>query len=61
VKQQIFVLESIVICGRSLFVDDKGNKQWVWLALDVATREIIGCHVGDRSQVSAQALRDSLT
>jgi len=25
------------------FVDDKGNKQWVWLALDVATREIVGC------------------
>jgi insertion element IS1 protein InsB len=42
------------------FVDHKGNKQWVWLALDAATREIIGCHVGDRSQVSAQALWDSL-
>jgi insertion element IS1 protein InsB len=42
------------------FVDHKGNKQWVWLALDVATREIIGCHIGDRSQVSAQALWDSL-
>jgi insertion element IS1 protein InsB len=22
------------------FVDHKGNKQWVWLALDVATREM---------------------
>lgn len=42
------------------FVDDKGNKQWVWLALDRATREIIGCHVGDRSQHSAQALWNSL-
>jgi insertion element IS1 protein InsB len=42
------------------FVDHKGNKQWVWLAMDVATREIIGCHIGDRSQVSAQALWDSL-
>jgi insertion element IS1 protein InsB len=42
------------------FVDHKGNKQWVWLALDAATREIIGCHVGDRSQISAQALWDSL-
>lgn len=42
------------------FVDDKGNKQWVWLALDQATREIIGCHVGDRSQHSAQVLWDSL-
>jgi hypothetical protein len=25
-------------CGRR--VGDKGNKQWVWLALDVQTREI---------------------
>jgi len=24
------------------FVNDKGNKQWLWLALDVATREIVG-------------------
>jgi len=38
------------------FVDDKGNKQWVWLALDVVTREIVGCHIGDRSKDSALAL-----
>jgi transposase-like protein len=25
------------------FVDNKGNKQWVWLAIDADTREIIGC------------------
>ncbi|MEG4404883.1 IS1 family transposase [Microcoleus sp. MON2_D5] len=31
------------------FVDDKGNKQWVWLAQDVTTREIVGCYIGDRS------------
>jgi len=42
------------------FVDDKGNKQWVWLALDADTREIIGCHVGDRSRTSAQQLWQSL-
>lgn len=42
------------------FVDDKGNKQWVWLALDVATREIVGCHIGDRSGNSARALWQSL-
>jgi len=29
------------------FVDNKGNKQWVWLALDADTREIIGAHVGN--------------
>ncbi len=35
------------------FVDEKGNKQWVWLALDVETREIVGCFIGDRSSASA--------
>lgn len=42
------------------FVDDKGNKQWVWLALDVHTREVIGCHIGDRSRASAIMLWQSL-
>ena len=42
------------------FVDDKGNKQWVWLAIDADTREIIGCHVGDRSRASARQLWQSL-
>ena len=42
------------------FVDHKGNKQWVWLALDAKTREIIGCAIGDRSQDSAKALWASL-
>ncbi|MEP0819789.1 IS1 family transposase [Trichocoleus desertorum GB2-A4] len=42
------------------FVDHKGNKQWVWLALDADTRELIGAHVGDRSAQSAQRLWDVL-
>ena len=42
------------------FVEDKGNEQWVWLALDVETREIVGCYIGDRSGESAQALGRSL-
>jgi IS1 family transposase len=42
------------------FVDDKGNQQWVWLAIDSQTREIVGVQVGDRSTVSAQALWDSM-
>lgn len=42
------------------FVDDKGNEQWVWLAMDVVTREIVGCYIGDRSGTSAQALWNSL-
>uniref|UniRef100_UPI0036F3B5F5 IS1 family transposase n=1 Tax=Thermoleptolyngbya sichuanensis TaxID=2885951 RepID=UPI0036F3B5F5 len=38
------------------FVDRRGNKQWVWVAIDADTREIIGCHIGERSRTSAIAL-----
>ena len=30
-------------------VDDKGNEQWVWLAIDAVSREIVGCYIGDRT------------
>jgi len=30
------------------FVDNKGNKQWVWLAIDADTREVIGCYIGGK-------------
>ena len=42
------------------FVGNKDNKQWIWLAIDRDTREIIGVHVGDRSRAGAQALWNSL-
>ena len=42
------------------FVDNKGNKQWVWLALDAVTREIVGVYIGARDETSAQGLWDSL-
>ncbi len=42
------------------FVDHQGNKQWVWLALDAETREIVGVHIGNRSAASAQALWQSM-
>ena len=42
------------------FVDHKGNKQWIWIAIDAKTREVIGLYIGDRSRKSAQALWDSL-
>jgi insertion element IS1 protein InsB len=41
-------------------VDNKGNKQWVWLALDVDTREIVGVYIGDRNERAAKKLWDSL-
>ena len=41
-------------------VDHQGNQQWVWLALDVQTREIIGVHLGSRERERATALWSSL-
>src|SRR5215471_1951931 len=38
------------------FVAKKVNKQWVWIAMDKQTRQIIAFHVGDRSHESAQQL-----
>ena len=38
------------------FVEKKANKQWIWLAMDATTRQIIAFHVGDRSRESAKAL-----
>jgi IS1 family transposase len=38
------------------FVKQKANKQWVWIAMDKQTRQIIAFHVGDRSYNSAQQL-----
>ena len=37
------------------FVGNKGNNQWVWLALDAQTRDLVGVHIGNRSSGPAQA------
>jgi hypothetical protein len=36
------------------FVDNKRNQQWVWLALDVDTREIVGVYIGARNEAAAR-------
>ena len=38
------------------FVGNKANKQWIWIALDVKSRQVVAFHVGDRSGQSAKAL-----
>jgi insertion element IS1 protein InsB len=38
------------------FVQKKANKQWIWIAMDVNTRQVIAFHVGDRSRDSATGL-----
>jgi insertion element IS1 protein InsB len=40
----------------SSFVKKKGNKQWIWIAMDAKTRQVIAFHVGDRSRKSAKRL-----
>ena len=42
------------------FVANKGNKQWIWLAINRDTREMVGMHVGERSSSHARALWQSL-
>src|SRR5215813_13479069 len=38
------------------FVVSKRNKQWIWIALDVTTKQVIAFYVGDRSASSAREL-----
>ena len=42
------------------FVGSKENKQWIWLAIDADSREIVGVFIGDRSRQAAQGLWQSL-
>jgi IS1 family transposase len=42
------------------FVGDKGNKQWIWLAIDVLAKEIVGVYIGKRDEAGARGLWDSL-
>ena len=42
------------------FVGNKQQKCWIWLALDVDTRQIVGVYVGDRSELGARQLWTSL-
>jgi IS1 family transposase len=42
------------------FVGSKANKQWIWIAIDTATRQVIAFYVGDRSRESARKLWESI-
>jgi insertion element IS1 protein InsB len=43
-----------------VFCREEKNKQWIWIALDRKTRQVIAFHIGDRSKKSAQQLWDNL-
>ena len=38
------------------FVGAKANRQWLWIAMDAATRQVLAFHVGDRSSQSGKTL-----
>jgi len=42
------------------FVGRKNNKQWIWLAIDHDSREIVGFHLGRRDKSGAMDLWQSL-
>lgn len=42
------------------FVGSKRCKQWIWLALDVDSRQIVGAYIGDRTRQAAKRLWQSL-
>jgi insertion element IS1 protein InsB len=42
------------------FVDNQGNQQGVWLALDAGTRETVGVSIGACDEAAAQQLWASL-
>jgi insertion element IS1 protein InsB len=38
------------------FVGKRANTQWLWIAMDAKTRQVIAFHVGDRSRKSGEQL-----
>ena len=38
------------------FVERKTNKQWIWIAMDTNSRQVIAFHVGDRGILGASKL-----
>jgi insertion element IS1 protein InsB len=38
------------------FVGKKANKQWLWLAMDAKTRQVMAFHISDRSRESGAQL-----
>ena len=41
-------------------VGNNGNNQWIWLAIDVLTKEIVGVYINQRDKDGARGLWNSL-
>jgi IS1 family transposase/transposase-like protein len=57
IKEECLIIECDEMWS---FVGRKDNKVWIWLAIDVDTKAIVGVFVGDRSQEGAKGLWNSL-
>jgi len=42
------------------FVGSKKSRQWVWLALDAVSRQVIACHIGGREKEDAEKLWEQI-
>lgn len=42
------------------FVGSKANRQWIWIALDAETKQVIAFHVADHSEESAKKLWEKI-
>ena len=42
------------------FVGSKNNQQWLWLAIDIETKEIVAFSLGERGEKGANQLWNSL-
>ncbi len=42
------------------FVRCKENKQWIWIAIDAKTKQVVAFHVRDRSEESAKKLWEKI-
>lgn len=42
------------------FVGSKANRQWIWIAIDAETKQVIAFHVGDHSEESARKLWEKI-
>lgn len=57
-KVQDYQPFSAMKCGH--LYPNKENKQWIWLAIDAKSKEIVGVNVGDHSRGGARKLWQSL-
>jgi len=39
-----------------VLLDQKKNRKWVWIALDIRTRQVIALHIGGRKKTDAEML-----